>query len=194
MVASRGPADWIAADLIAQAEHDPDARAVLITPNRRLAAAVAHAVAQQMPSDGPARESLAAHGAVIVTSSAREAIDLANRNAPEHLVVDDEKLATQVKNAGSVFVGPWTAQVAGDYAIGCNHVLPTAGAARVRGGLSAADFVRQITVQRLTPRGLRRIGPSVVALARAEGLEGHARSIEIRLNGSGDVKRMRRGN
>jgi histidinol dehydrogenase len=86
-----------------------------------------------------------------------------------------------VKNAGSVFVGPWSAQVAGDYAIGSNHVLPTAGAARVRGGLSAADFVRQITVQRLTSKGLRDIGPSVVALARAEGLEGHAKSIEIRM-------------
>jgi histidinol dehydrogenase len=193
IVASRGPADWIAADLIAQAEHDPDARAVLITPNGKLATDVAQAVTEQMPGDGPARESLRTHGAIIVTSSVREAMDLANVNAPEHLVVDDEKLATLVRNAGSVFVGPWTAQVAGDYAIGCNHVLPTAGAARVRGGLSAADFVRQITVQRLTPKGLRRIGPSVVALARAEGLEGHARSIEIRLNKPGSSSRMRRG-
>jgi histidinol dehydrogenase len=86
-----------------------------------------------------------------------------------------------VRNAGSVFVGPWSAQVAGDYAIGSNHVLPTAGAARVRGGLSAADFVRQISVQRLTEKGLRGIGGSVMELARAEGLQGHARSIEIRL-------------
>ena len=181
IVASRGRAGWIAADLIAQAEHDPDARAVLITPNRKLATQVAEAVEQQMPLDGPARESLARHGAVIVTPSAREAMELANLNAPEHLVVDDEKLAKRVRNAGSVFVGPWSAQVAGDYAIGSNHVLPTAGAARVRGGLSAADFVRQITVQRMTPKGLRRLGPAVVSLARAEGLEGHARSIEIRL-------------
>ena len=193
IVASRGPADWIAADLIAQAEHDPDARAVLITPNGKLAADVAEAVTTQMPADGPAPESLRTHGAIVVTSSMREAMDLANMNAPEHLVVDNEKLATLVRNAGSVFVGPWTAQVAGDYAIGCNHVLPTAGAARVRGGLSAADFVRQMTVQRLTPKGLRRIGPSVVALARAEGLEGHARSIEIRLNKPGSSSRMRRG-
>ena len=184
-------ADWIAADLIAQAEHDPDARAVLITPNRTLAAQVASAVAARMPADGPARESLAAHGAVVIAASPREAIELANSAAPEHLVVDDEKLAKQVRNAGSVFVGLWTAQVAGDYAIGCNHVLPTAGAARVRGGLSAADFVRQITVQRLTPKGLRRIGPSVVALARAEGLEGHARSIEIRLKPAAAAKRTR---
>jgi histidinol dehydrogenase len=191
IVASRGPADWIAADLIAQAEHDPDARAVLITPNRTLAAQVASAVAARMPADGPARESLAAHGAVIIAASAREAMELANLAAPEHLVVDEEKLAKQVRNAGSVFVGPWTAQVAGDYAIGCNHVLPTAGAARVRGGLSAADFVRQITVQRLTPKGLRRIGPSVIALARAEGLEGHARSIEVRLKPSAPARRTR---
>src|SRR5438552_352893 len=181
IVASRGPAPWIAADLIAQAEHDPDARAVLITPSRTLATSVAKAVEDQMPADGPARDSLAAHGGIVITASLREAIELANLAAPEHLVVDDEKLAKQVKNAGSVFVGPWSAQVAGDYAIGSNHVLPTAGAARVRGGLSAADFVRQITVQRLTAKGLRGIGPSVMELARAEGLEGHARSIEIRL-------------
>jgi len=181
MVAARGPADWIAADLIAQAEHDPDARAVLVTPSRTLATRVANAVAEQMPSDGPARESLARHGAIVVTTSLREAMAIANMAAPEHLVVDDERLAKLVRNAGSVFVGPWSAQVAGDYAIGSNHVLPTAGAARVRGGLSAADFVRQITVQRLTSKGLRRIAPSVIALARAEGLEAHARSIEIRL-------------
>jgi len=181
IVASRGPAAWIAADLIAQAEHDPDARAVLITPSRTLATKVAKTVDEQMPPDGPARESLATHGAIVVTKSPREAMELANMAAPEHLVVDDERLAKLVRNAGSVFVGPWSAQVAGDYAIGSNHVLPTAGAARVRGGLSAADFVRQITVQRLTSKGLRGIAPSVIALARAEGLEAHARSIEIRL-------------
>jgi histidinol dehydrogenase len=113
----------------------------------------------------------------------KEAIALANAAAPEHLVVDDEKLATQVRSAGSLFVGGWSAQVAGDYAIGSNHVLPTAGAARVRGGLSAADFVRQITVQRVTRSGLSRIGPSVIALARAEGLEAHAASIVARLGG-----------
>jgi len=180
VVASKGDPSWLAADLIAQAEHDPDARAVLVTPSRALASRVAQEVEAQMPVDGPARESLATHGGVIVTSSLREAMELANNAAPEHLVIDDERLAKQVKSAGSVFVGTWSAQVAGDYAIGSNHVLPTAGAARVRGGLSAGDFVRQITVQRLTSKGLRSIAPSVVALARAEGLEGHARSIEIR--------------
>jgi histidinol dehydrogenase len=164
---------------------------VLVTPNRALASRVAHAVEKQMPTHGPARESLAAHGGIIVASSVREAMELANNAAPEHLVIDDERLAKQVKSAGSVFVGTWSAQVAGDYAIGSNHVLPTAGAARVRGGLSAGDFVRQITVQRLTSQGLRSIAPTVVALARAEGLEGHAQSIEIRVDGAGSAKRNR---
>ncbi len=181
IVATRGPAAWIAADLIAQAEHDPDARAVLITPSGTLATRVAKAVSEQLPADGPARASLRAHGGIIVTASIREAMDLANAAAPEHLVVDDERLAKQVRRAGSVFVGPWSAQVAGDYAIGSNHVLPTAGAARVRGGLSAADFVRQITIQRLTERGLRTMGGTVMALAHAEGLRAHARSIAIRI-------------
>jgi histidinol dehydrogenase len=192
IVAARGPAAWIAADLIAQAEHDPDARAVLITPSCTLATRVADAVADQMPGDGPARAALRAHGAIIVTASIREAMDLANVAAPEHLVLDDERLMKYVRRAGSVFVGPWSAQVAGDYAIGSNHVLPTAGAARVRGGLSAADFVRQITVQRLTQKGLRTISGTVIDLARAEGLEAHARSIEIRLAKKADraVKRV----
>ena len=181
IVARRGPAAWIAADLIAQAEHDPDARSVLITPSRALAERVAAAVDARMPGDGPARASLRAHGGIIVTASVEEAMELANRAAPEHLVVDDERMASRVRCAGSLFVGPWTAQVAGDYAIGSNHVLPTAGAARVRGGLSAADFVRQITVQRVTRRGLATIGDSVIALAIAEGLRGHADSVDVRL-------------
>jgi histidinol dehydrogenase len=181
IVAARGPAAWIAADLIAQAEHDPDARAVLITPSRALADRVAALVEAQMPTDGPARASLRAHGGVIVTGSIDEAMELANEAAAEHLVVDDDRMAAKVRRAGSLFVGPWSAQVAGDYAIGCNHVLPTAGAARVRGGLSAADFVRQVTVQRVTRRGLAAIGPSVVTLARAEGLEAHAASVALRL-------------
>jgi histidinol dehydrogenase len=185
IVAARGPADWIAADLIAQAEHDPDARAVLITPSRTLAEKVARAVTVRMPEDGPARASIAAHGGVIVTRSLQEAIDLANEGAAEHLVVDDDRMAARVRSAGSLFVGPWSAQVAGDYAIGSNHVLPTAGTARVRGGLSAADFVKQVTVQRVTKAGLARIGPSVVTLARAEGLGAHAESVATRLRKAG---------
>jgi histidinol dehydrogenase len=181
IVSAKGPAAWIAADLIAQAEHDPDARAVLITPSRALAAKVARAVEQQMPADGPARGAIEAHGGIILTRTTREAMALANDAAAEHLVVDDDRMAATVRKAGSLFVGPWSAQVAGDYAIGSNHVLPTAGAARVRGGLSAADFVRQITVQRLTRAGLSRIGGAVVNLAAAEGLQAHARSVALRL-------------
>jgi histidinol dehydrogenase len=184
LVSSKGDPAWIAADLIAQAEHDPDARAVLVTPSRRLAKLVAAQVSVQMPPDGPARLSLRRHGGVIVTGSMAEAIALANAAAPEHMVVDDEVMAAQVKCVGSLFVGAWSAQVAGDYAIGSNHVLPTAGAARVRGGLSAADFVRQITVQRVTRAGLSRLGRSVIDLARAEGLNAHAESIVVRLRGT----------
>jgi histidinol dehydrogenase len=188
IVASEGPAEWIAADLIAQAEHDPDARAVLVTPSRTLAGEVAAAVRERMPADGPARESLRRHGGIIVTRTVSEAIELANTAAPEHLVVDDERVAAKVRCAGSLFVGAWSAQVAGDYAIGSNHVLPTAGAARVRGGLSGADFVRQITVQRLTPAGLRGIARSVIDLATAEGLTAHAASVAVRVEGGGSKR------
>jgi len=180
IVATRGPSEWIAADLIAQAEHDPDARAILITPSRRLARQVADDLARMMPADGPAQESLRTHGGIIVTRSANEAMALANDAAPEHLVVDSESLARLVRSAGAVFVGPWTAQVAGDYAIGSNHVLPTAGAARFRGGLHASDFVRAVSFQRVSRRGLEKMASTVTTLARAEGLEGHAGSIEIR--------------
>ncbi len=184
IVAARGSASWIAADLIAQAEHDPDARAVLITPSRTLAKRVAVEVASRMPAEGPARAAMKSHGGIIVTRSVDEAVSLANAAAPEHLVVDDDRMAKRVRCAGSLFVGPWSAQVAGDYAIGSNHVLPTAGTARVRGGLSAADFVRQITVQRLTSAGLARIGRAVVDLATAEGLTAHAASVAIRMKGA----------
>jgi len=181
IVATKGPAEWIAADLIAQAEHDPDARAVLITTSRALANKVGAALDAAMPPTGPASESIRAHGGIIVTRSKAEAIALANEAAAEHLVVDDDSMAAKVRCAGSLFVGAWSAQVAGDYAIGSNHVLPTAGAARGRGGLSAADFVRQITVQRLTQKGLEQIGPTVIDLATAEGLMAHAESIAVRL-------------
>jgi histidinol dehydrogenase len=183
IVSERGKPAWIAADLIAQAEHDPQARAILITPSRRLAASVAREVGAQlraMASTSPAREALARYGGIILTKDADEASELANRAAPEHLVCDDEKTAARVRVAGAIFIGSYTAQVAGDYAIGSNHVLPTNGAARFRGGLHAADFVRVSTVQRLTAAGLRALAPTVVTLARQEGLEGHARSIEVR--------------
>ena len=133
-----------------------------------------------MPSTGPARRSLAGHGGIIVCRGMSEAIDLANQAAAEHVVAGTEALARRIVNAGAVFVGAWTAQVAGDYAIGSNHVLPTAGAARFHGGLNAADFVKLVSVQRVTRRGLKKIGKTITTLARAEGLEAHARSIELR--------------
>jgi histidinol dehydrogenase len=173
---------WLAADLIAQAEHDPDARAVLITSKARLARAVAREVARAMPAEGPARAAIHVNGGIVLTKTPDEAIALANRMAPEHLVVDDERQAAGVSVAGAIFVGGTTAQVAGDYAIGSNHVLPTGAAARFRGGLSAADFVRVVSVQRVTRRGLEALAPTVTTLARAEGLVAHARSIEVRLS------------
>jgi histidinol dehydrogenase len=181
IVADKGPARWIAADLIAQAEHDTEARAIFITSNHALARDVATQVERQLPTDGPARRSLATHGGIVITKNETESIALANRAAPEHLVCTSERVARAVRSAGAIFIGPHTAQVAGDYAIGSNHVLPTSGAARYRGGLSAADFVRLTSVQRVTPRGLATLAPTIVTLARAEGLSAHAASIEVRL-------------
>jgi histidinol dehydrogenase len=181
IVAGAGRADWIAADLIAQAEHDPDARAVLITWSRPLAERVSAAVDRASTGRTIVQQSLRAHGAIVVTRTDEEAMELANRFAPEHLVLDRESLARRPLVAGAVFIGAYTAQAAGDYATGSNHVLPTGGAARARGGLSAADFMRVMAVQRVTRPGLRRLAEAVVPLARAEGLDGHAESIEIRL-------------
>ena len=192
IVATRGPATWIAADLIAQAEHDPEARAVLVTPSRTLADQVARAVASQLQAGGPAAAALAAHGGVIVAKTRREAIAIANEAAPEHLVVEDERMAKEIRCTGSLFVGPWSVQAAGDYVFGSNHVLPTAGAARVRGGLSGADFVRQFTVQRVTRSGLEAVGPAGACLARAEGLTAHAASVTARLVGRTALIRPRK--
>jgi histidinol dehydrogenase len=181
IVAGAGRPDWMAADLVAQAEHDPDARSIFITWSRPLAARLARAVTHASAGRDIAQRSIEAHGAIVVTRSADDAIALANRFAPEHLVVDRESLARRPLTAGAVFIGPYAAQAAGDYATGSNHVLPTAGAARFRGGLSAADFVRVMSVQRITREGLARLAPIVVPLANAEGLTAHAESIEVRL-------------
>ena len=180
-VSSDGNPEWIASDLVAQAEHDPDARAILLTPSRPLARAVARAVAAQLKDHPGAAPSIAAHGIAVVTSSLDEAVELANAIAPEHAVADTVAVAHRITRAGTVLVGPYGAQAAGDYATGSNHVLPTNGAARVRGGLSAADFVRVHSVQRLTQAGLRRLAPSVISLANAEGLRAHAASVAIRV-------------
>jgi histidinol dehydrogenase len=181
IVAAGGRPAWIAADLVAQAEHDPDARSIFITWSRPFAARVAREVKRLAAGRGMALRSLTTHGTVILARSADEAIDVANRLAPEHLVVDRESLTGRPLTAGAVFVGAYSAQAAGDYATGSNHVLPTAGAARFRGGLSAADFMRVMSVQRITREGLARLRPTIVPLARAEGLTAHAESIEVRL-------------
>jgi histidinol dehydrogenase len=179
--ADTGRPDWIAADLIAQAEHDPAARAILITQSRRLARAVAAEVGRRLPPTGPARPAVRRNGAIIVTRTRQESADLVNRIAPEHLVCANTSDARLIHAAGTIFIGPWSAQAAGDYTTGSNHVLPTGGAARFRGGLSPADFVRTFTEQTVTRHGLRAVGPAAIVLARAEGLTQHARSIGIRL-------------
>jgi histidinol dehydrogenase len=181
---ARGRADWIAADLVAQAEHDLDAIAVLITPSMRLArqvqAAVETVLTQLPPS--AARKSLAAQGRIILTRGAGGAIELINRIAPEHLTLleDAEPWLDRIRSAGSIFLGGWSPVAAGDYASGTNHVLPTNGMARLRAGLSAADFVKTITVQKLDRRGLARLRPVITMLAKTEGLKAHAYSVETR--------------
>ncbi len=181
LASSRGNPVWIAADLVAQAEHDPEARAVLLTTSRRLAQAVVDAVAQQLESHPEARRSIEDHGTAVITPRLDDAVDVANQIAPEHAVCETAAVARRLTRAGTVFVGPYSAQAAGDYATGSNHVLPTAGAARFRGGLSASDFVRVSSVQRLTRAGLRRLAPTVISLANAEGLVGHAASVAMRV-------------
>jgi len=183
LIAAEGDPRAIAADMLAQAEHDTDAAAILLTPSRRLARAVAAETGRQLeglPTAATAREALRRNSAIIIVSGLDEAIELSNRFAPEHLSVPDASWLGRVRHAGSVFVGPYSPEAAGDYVSGPNHVLPTSGAARLRGGLSAADFVKVISVQQLTPAALRRLAPAVATLARAEGLEAHARSVEIR--------------
>ena len=181
IVSETGRPEWLAADLIAQAEHDPIASAILLTPRRALARATAGQVRRQLPADGPARQALAKNGAIVVTATLDEAIALSERMAPEHLVCDSAAMAARLGCAGTIFVGRHSAQAAGDYITGSNHVLPTSGAARARGGLSAADFVRVTTVQRLTADGIARVGPAAMALAQAEGLHAHAASLRMRL-------------
>jgi histidinol dehydrogenase len=178
-----GPS-WLAADMLAQAEHDEDATAILLTSSAKFARAVARALVPQLaslPEGNPAAASLQKNGAIIVVRDAEEAIALANEFAPEHLTVPAGFPLARIQNAGSIFIGPHSPEAAGDYAAGPNHVLPTGGMARFRGGLSVLDFVKIISVQELDPRGLRRLAPAIVNLARGEGLEAHARSVEIRL-------------
>jgi histidinol dehydrogenase len=184
-LATSAPPDWVAADLLAQAEHDSDARALMVTTSRAYAARVARAVAAALPDEGPAAAALFQHGAIIVCRTTDEAVALVNRIAPEHVFCPEAALAPRVTRAGTVFVGASTVPAAGDYATGSNHVLPTSGAARFRGGLSAADFVRVVAVQEMTAGALAALAPTVTTLARAEGLEAHARSVDVRLTTAG---------
>jgi histidinol dehydrogenase len=184
VVGGKGRAAWIAADLLAQAEHDPDAVAIFITPSRRLAESVERATETilarlQLPFAGKA---LAASGAIILTRDLAEAVGLANQFAPEHLTLleDASKLVGRIQSAGSIFLGGYSPVAAGDYASGTNHILPTGGVARLRGGLSAADFVKVITTQRLSRGGLARLRPAIVTLANTEGLKAHAYSVDTR--------------
>jgi histidinol dehydrogenase len=176
-----GDATGIAADLVAQAEHDPETLAVLITSNEALAQDVATHVKVQAKENAIAKQSLRAQGCIFVTSTVREAQELTNRLAPEHLTVDRMSDLKWVRNAGSVFVGDYSPQSMGDYVSGPNHVLPTGRVGRVRGGLGVMDFVKMITVQQYTRKGLQKMGPHAIALAEAEGLAGHAESVRVRM-------------
>jgi histidinol dehydrogenase len=184
IIAEDGDPRPLAADMLAQAEHDVEASSILLTTSRSLAERVVTEVARQLetlPTANVACESIRNNSAVILCSSLDAALEASNRLAPEHLAIYDATLLSKIQHAGSIFIGPNSPEAAGDYATGPNHVLPTSGAARVRGGLSSADFVKLISVQELTPAGLRNLAPAITTLARAEGLEAHARSIEVRL-------------
>ena len=184
IIAAEGEPNWIAADMLAQAEHDTDASAILLTTSATLARAVQQAIEEQLatlPTAATARQAIEKNSAILMVRSLEEAAELSNRFAPEHLSLHDARLLPLIRHAGGIFLGPLSPEAAGDYAAGPNHVLPTSGAARLRGGLSAADFVKVIATQSLTPRALARLAPAVTTLARAEGLEAHARSVEVRL-------------
>src|SRR5437016_12520589 len=185
IVAASGNPRYIAADLLAQAEHDPDAMALLVTTSRKLAEAARNAAAEQLsrlPDTNPAKRSLEEKGAILLAPNSAAAVRFANRFAPEHLSIPgaQAELAHKLQTAGTTRLGPWSAQSIGDYASGTNHVLPTSGGARTRGGLSTGDFVRCTSVQHISAAGLRSLGPVVAALADAEGLVAHRRAVEVR--------------
>jgi histidinol dehydrogenase len=177
-----GLAENIASDLVAQAEHDPAALSIFITTRAELAKNVVKEIKAQSANNSVARESLDRNGLVILAANADEAHNITNRIAPEHLTVDAAIDLDWVQNAGSVFIGRWSAQPMGDYISGPNHTLPTGSMARVRGGLSVNDFVKLITVQQYSAPGLRALGPQAALLAEAEGLSAHAQAIRIRLS------------
>jgi histidinol dehydrogenase len=188
LVANAGDPTWIAADMLAQCEHDVEARAILLTTSTTLATEVQAQVALQLltlPTADVASLAVANNSVIIVCQNVEEIIELVNEIAPEHLAIPDESLPVasfvdKIVNAGSIFVGRFSTEAAGDYASGPNHVLPTSGVAALRGGLSVNDFVKVITTQSLSEDALWQLTPVVTQLARAEGLEAHARSVEVR--------------
>ena len=187
VLGSEGRPAWIAAELVAQAEHDTDAVAVFITSSRQLALQVQMSVTALLRSpvgSAAARKALSHQGAIIITRDATEGVDLVNQFAPEHLVLlnDALRFLPEIRAAGSIFLGSYSPVAAGDYAAGTNHILPTGGAARLSGGLSSAHFVKTITVQKLSRPGLSHLRPSIVTLATTEGLKAHAHSVETRFS------------
>lgn len=175
----KGNPRFLAADMVAQAEHDPDAVVALITTRPKLAESVGDAIAVASQGNVIARQAIRRNARLLVAASRQQAVAWINLIAPEHLTIDEDDLAA-VRNAGSIFIGDYSPQSAGDYASGPNHVLPTAGAARFRGGLSVHDFLKIVTVQHFDSTGLARIAPVITALAEAEGLHGHAESVRVR--------------
>ncbi|MGO9434910.1 MAG: histidinol dehydrogenase [Terracidiphilus sp.] len=180
VTSDHGHAADIASDLVAQAEHDPEALAIFVTTRADLAKEVIAEVKLRSRNNPVARESLGRNGVILVASDPGDAHQITNRLAPEHLTVDTSADLDWVQNAGSVFIGRWSAQPMGDYISGPNHTLPTGGMARVRGGLSVNDFVKLITVQEYTAEAVRCLGRPAVLLAEAEGLLGHAEAIRTR--------------
>ena len=186
IIAAEGNPKFLAADMLAQAEHDADACAILLTTSKSLAGAVSEEIGRQLrtlPTAPVARQAIRRNSAIVLVRSLDEAIEFANRFAPEHLSIPTSALLEKVANAGSVFIGPFSTEAAGDYASGPNHVLPTSGAARIRGGLSVMDYLKVISVQQLSGEALSQLAPAITTLARAEGLEAHARSVEVRTRG-----------
>ena len=186
VLAAQSNPKWIAADLLAQAEHAPDAGSFLVTPSLKLARAVQEEVKAQLaklPNNSLAHASMRKTGAILVAPNLEAACVFSNRFAPEHLSLPDNPLALlkKISAAGTIFLGPWGAQTLGDYISGSNHVLPTGGWARARGGLSTADFVKCMSVQTFTRSGFEHLATDAITLARAEGLLAHANAIKIRM-------------
>lgn len=182
ILSDRGRPEFIAADLVAQAEHDPEALAIFLTTDADLAASVGELADCFAESNRIARQALQQNGVILVAKSRPEAIAWANELAPEHITVDEADLPL-IRNAGSIFIGDYSPQAAGDYVSGPNHVLPTGGSARFRGGLSVLDFMKLITVQKISRAGLRKLAPAIECLAQTEGLEAHAVSVQVRCHG-----------